>query len=154
MHDLAKSIIDWSKLYIERATPGPGKLKTSNSFLSFPSSEVHFISNFPFPGTWKSVALYWSPNACLPIQIGFSQLGTSFGIFLHNIGSLKTVPPKIFLIVPFGDLHIFFKLNSLTLASSGVIVAHFIPTPYFLIACAQSTVILSEVLSLLLIPKS
>ena len=31
--------------------PGPGKLKTSNSFLSFPSSEVHFISNFPFPGT-------------------------------------------------------------------------------------------------------
>ena len=47
-----------------------------------------------------------------------------------------------------------FKLNSLTLASSGVIVAHFIPTPYFLIACAQSTVILSEVLSLLLIPKS
>ena len=64
-------------------------------------------------------------------MIGFFQLGTILGIFGHNIGSLNTVPPRIFLIVPFGDNHIFFKLNSLTLASSGVMVAHFIPTPYF-----------------------
>ena len=85
---------------------------------------------------------------------GSVQEGTSFGIFLQIIGSLKTVPPIIFLIVPFGDLHIFFKLNSLTLASSGVIVAHLIPTPFFLIALAHSTVILSSVLSLLTIPKS
>ena len=44
--------------------------------------------------------------------IGFSHPLTSRGIFLHNIGSLKTVPPKIFLIVPFGDFHIFLSLNS------------------------------------------
>jgi len=43
--------------------------------------------------------------------------------------------------VPFGDFHICFKLNSLTLASSGVIVAHFIPTLHSLIALAHSRVI-------------
>ena len=26
----------------------------------------------PLPGTLKSVALYWSPKACLPIQIGLA----------------------------------------------------------------------------------
>ena len=57
----------------------------------------------------------------------------SFGILEQIIGSLKTVPPIIFLIVPFGDLHIFFKLNSSTRASSGVMVAHLIPTPIFLL---------------------
>ena len=72
---------------------------------------------------------------------GSVQDGTSFGIFLHIIGSLKTVPPMIFLIVPFGDLHIFFKENSFTLPSSGVMVAHLIPTLNFLIAFAQSIVI-------------
>ena len=57
------------------------------------------------------------------------------------MGSLNTVPPMIFLIVPFGDLHIFFNLNSSTRASSGVMVAHLIPTPIFLIALAESIVI-------------
>ena len=38
--------------------------------------------------------------------------GTSRGMFLQIIASRKTVPPKMFLIVPFGDFHIFFKLNS------------------------------------------
>ena len=33
-------------------------LKTSNSFISFPSSEVHLTSIIPLPGTKKSVALY------------------------------------------------------------------------------------------------
>jgi hypothetical protein len=32
-------------------------------------------------------------------------------------------------IVPFGDFHIFLSLNSFTRASSGVMVAHFTPTP-------------------------
>ena len=100
-------------------------------FRSFPSSDVHFTSIFPFPGTLKSVALYWSPNACLPIITGSVHEGTSLGIFLQIIGSLNTVPPIIFLMVPLGDLHIFFKSNSSTLASSGVIVAHLIPTPIF-----------------------
>ena len=59
------------------------------------------------------------------------------------MGSRKTVPLRMFRIVPLGDLHICFKLNStyqlterdcfepLTRASSGVMVAHLIPTLYF-----------------------
>jgi len=46
----------------------------------------------------------------------------------------------MFLIVPLGDFHICFKLNSLTLASSGVIVAHLIPTLQAKIALPQSMV--------------
>ena len=56
------------------------------------------------------------------------------------IGWRKTVPPRMLRIVPFGDFHIFFRLNSLTRASSGVIVAHLTPTPYSLIALAASIV--------------
>ena len=85
-HDLAKSSIDLSKLYIERAIPGPGKSNTSYFFSSLPSSDVHLTSNLPFPGTKKSVALYWSPKACLPIINGSVQDGTSLGIFLQIIG--------------------------------------------------------------------
>jgi hypothetical protein len=47
--------------------------------------------------------------------IGKVQFWTYLGIFLQIMGSLKTVPPSSFLIVPLGDFHIFFKLNSLTL---------------------------------------
>lgn len=39
------------------------------------------------------------------------------------MGSRKTVPPRMLRIVPFGDFHICFNLNSSTRASSGVIVA-------------------------------
>lgn len=42
-------------------------------------------------------------------------------MFFIKMGSLKTVPFKMFLIVPLGDFHIYFKLNSATLASSGVL---------------------------------
>lgn len=73
-------------------------------------------------------------------MIGSFHDGISLGIFLHIIGALKTVPPKIFLIVPLGLFHIYFNLYSTTLASSGVIVAHFIPTFVSLIAFAQSNV--------------
>ena len=73
-------------------------------------------------------------------MIGFVQPGTSLGIFEITIGSLNTVPFKMFLMVPFGDFHIYFKLNSSTLSSSGVIVAHLIPTLHFLIASAASIV--------------
>ncbi len=112
------------------------------------------MESLPFPGTLKSVALYWSPKACLPITIGSVQPGTNFGIFLHMIGSLNTVPPSIFRIVPLGERHIFLRLNSVTLSSSGVMVAHLTPTPYFLIALAESTVTWSSVLSLFSIPRS
>jgi hypothetical protein len=72
-----------------------------------------------------------------------------------TIGSRKTVPPRMLRIVPLGESHtgedgqlasekddhaqgseevvLFFKLNSFTRASSGVMVAHFTPTEYFLI---------------------
>ena len=74
------------------------------------------------------------------MTIGLVHPGTYFGTLLHIIGCLKTVPPNIFLIVPFGERHIFVKLNSFTRSSSGVIVAHLTPTPYFLIAFAESIV--------------
>jgi len=81
-----------------------------------------------------------SPKACLPTTIGFTHPGTNLGIFEITIGSLKTVPLRMFLIVPFGDFHIYYKLNSLTLSSSGVIVAHLIPTLHFLTASPASIV--------------
>ena len=96
--------------------------------------------NLPFPWVRKSVALYWSPKACLPIQIGLTQPCTYLGIFFIMMGSRKTVPPIMFLIVPLGDLHIFLRVYSFTLCSSGVIVAHLIPTLYSLIALAASIV--------------
>lgn len=86
--------------------------------------------------------------------IGLVHPGTYFGIFLMRIGSLKTVPPRWFLIVPFGDFHIYFKLNSLTLASSAVIVAHLMPTLYNLHAFAASMVTSSFVKSLFSMLKS
>ena len=56
--------------------------------------------------------------------------------------------------VPFGDFHICLRPNSSTRASSGVIVAHFTPTPYCLIAFAASTVIWSSVRSRSSMPRS
>ncbi len=49
--------------------------------------------------------------------------------------------------VPLGDTHIFFSPNSCTRASSGVMVAHFTPTPCSLIAWAASMVTWSSVAS-------
>ena len=48
------------------------------------------------------------------------------------IGWRKITPPRMLRIVPFGDFHICLRSNSSTRASSGVIVAHFTPTPYSL----------------------
>ena len=50
------------------------------------------------------------------------------------IGSRKITPPRMLRIVPFGLFHIFLRPNSFTRASSGVMVAHFTATPYFLVA--------------------
>lgn len=82
------------------------------------------------------------------MMIGFVHPGINLGIFLIMIGYLNTVPLRIFLMVPFGLFHIFFRLNYLTLASSGVIVAHLIPTLHFLMASAAYIVTLSSVASL------
>ena len=65
-------------------------------------------------------------------MIGLVQPGTRRGTFLQMIGSRKMTPPRMLRIVPFGDFHIFLRLNSFTRASSGVIVAHLTPTPYLL----------------------
>ena len=69
-------------------------------------------------------------------------------------GALNTVPSNIALIVPFGLFHISFKSYSFILAPLGVIVAHFTPTLYFLIASAESTVTLSLVSFLYSNPRS
>ncbi len=68
------------------------------------------------------------------MTIGLVQPGTSRGTFEITMGSRKMVPPKMFRIVPFGESHIFLRLNSWTRASSGVMVAHLTPTPCFLMA--------------------
>lgn len=47
--------------------------------------------------------------------------------------------------MPLGLFHICFSLNSSTRASSGVMVAHLIPTLYFWMASAESIVIWSLV---------
>ena len=108
----------------------------------------------PGPGTLKSVALYWSPWAWRPITIGFVQPGTSRGMLLMMIGSRKTTPPRMLRIVPFGERHIFFRPNSSTRASSGVMVAHLTPTPCCLMAFAASTVTWSSVASRCWIDRS
>lgn len=94
------------------------------------------------------------------MTIGLVQPGTGLGIFSRMMGSRKTVPPRMFriyhpvslaaerggqgrgvaLTVPLGLLHISLSLNSSTLASSGVMVAHLTPTEYCLMAFAESMV--------------
>jgi hypothetical protein len=90
---------------------------------------VKVIVSSPGPGTLKFVALYWSPWAWRPMMIGFVQPGTRRGMFEITIGSRKMTPPRMLRIVPLGETHIFFRPNSSTRASSGVMVAHLTPTP-------------------------
>ena len=61
-------------------------------------------------------------------------------MFCMMIGSRKITPPRMLRMVPFGLFHIFFRPNSFTRASSGVMVAHFTATPYFFVASAESMV--------------
>ena len=88
------------------------------------------------------------------MTIGFVQLGTNRGMLEMMIGSRKTTPPRMLRIVPLGETHIFLRLNSCTRASSGVMVAHFTPTPCFLIAFAASMVTWSSVASRLVMLRS
>lgn len=131
-----------SVLYMPIPQPPPGKSYTSHSLVLLPSAGEKTILNVPGWLTTKSVALYckvtrgqcvsenkyikkktaslskkhtWSPWACLPMVMACVQPGTSLGMFLQMIGSRKTVPPRMFLIVPLGLFHIFFRLNSVKL---------------------------------------
>jgi len=88
------------------------------------------------------------------MTIGLFQPGTSRGMLEMTMGSRKTTPPRMLRIVPFGDFHIFFRPNSSTRASSGVIVAHLTPTPCSLIAFAASIVTWSSVASRFSIDRS
>src|ERR1700681_4171732 len=88
------------------------------------------------------------------MMIGLVQPGTRRGTFLQMIGSRKITPPRMLRMVPFGDFHISFRLNSFTRASSGVMVAHLTPTPTFLMALAASIVTWSLVSSRYSIPRS
>ena len=136
------------------ATPPPGLWKTSNDCASEPSSGWKLMVSVPLPSNLKSVARYWSPNAWRPMMIGLFQPGTRRGMFEMTIGSRKITPPRMLRMVPFGLRHIFFRPNSATRASSGVIVAHLTPTPCFLIAFAASIVIWSSVSSRFSMPRS
>ena len=95
----------------------------------------------PAPGKWKSWARYWSPKPWRATTTGLSQCGTRRGTLRQMIGSRKIVPSRMLRMVPFGDRHICFSPNSLTRASSGVMVAHFTATPYCRVALAESMVI-------------
>ncbi len=81
------------------------------------------------------------------MMIGWVQPGTRRGTFLQMIGSRKTTPPRMLRMVPLGDFHMCLRWNSFTRASSGVMVAHLMPTPHFWIACAAATVTWSSVAS-------
>ena len=79
------------------------------------------------------------------MQMGLVHPGTNLGIIWQMIGSLKTVPPRILRIVPLGESHIFFRPNSTTRSSSGVIVAHFTATLCLSVASAESIVTFQEI---------
>ncbi len=65
----------------------------------------------------------------------------------HTMGSRKMVPSRMLRMVPLGLRHICLRANSLTRASSGVMVAHFTATPCCRVAIAASTVTWSSVAS-------
>ena len=62
------------------------------------------------------------------MTMGLFQVVTKRGTLAQMMGSRKTVPSKMLRIVPLGDFHICFRLNSFTRFSSGVMVAHLMPT--------------------------
>src|ERR1700744_4386582 len=131
----AKSRMESLKLYIPITTPPFSGIETTSCTIgSLPSAGVKVSVTVPGFSTLKLVARYWSQKAWRPMTIGFVQPGTSRGTFEITVGSRKMVPPRMFRIVPFGDNHIFLRVNSATRASSGAIVAHFTPTPCFLTA--------------------
>jgi hypothetical protein len=78
---------------------------------------------------------------------GFGPAGHKARHVLADDRLAEDTPPRMLRIVPLGLRHIFFRPNSSTRASSGVIVAHLTPTPCFLMALAASMVIWSSVAS-------
>lgn len=58
--------------------PGSRGIRTFHDWVSPPSAGLKFISNSPGPLAMKSVALYWSPNACRPTTMGLVHPGVGF----------------------------------------------------------------------------
>jgi hypothetical protein len=114
---------------LARAAPDPEDLYTSLSIAGPPSSGKKESFSVPLPGKRNSLARYRSPKAWRATITGLSQWGIRRGTFRQMIGSRKMVPSRMFRIVPFGEGSILGDPNSLTRASSWVIVAHLIPTP-------------------------
>ena len=87
-------------------------------------------------------------------MMGFFQLRTAGVMFFTRMGLRNTVPSRIERIWPLGEGQAFLSLYSVTRSASGVIVAHFTPTPYCWMACADSVVIRSSVSSRFRTPRS
>mmetsp|Transcript_17819 Transcript_17819/g.38876 ORF Transcript_17819/g.38876 Transcript_17819/m.38876 type:complete len:238 (+) Transcript_17819:286-999(+) len=154
-HDFAKPVMESLVLYIAMPTPpDPGNFITSHFSGGLPSAGVNVISNVPALSATKSVARYWSPYAWRPTTMGFCHPGTSRGMFPKTMGSRNTVPLRMLRMVPLGLRHICLSLNSSTRCSSGVMVAHLMPTLSSLMAMAASTVTASSVRSRLGRPRS
>ena len=88
------------------------------------------------------------------MMIGFVQPGTSRGTAGTTMGSRKITPPRMLRMVPLGERHDCLRPNSSTRAWFGVIVAHLMPTPCFLIASAAATVTWSSDASRSVIARS
>ena len=88
-------------------------------------------TDFKVPGAGKMMMAYLPADGSAPVEmtIGLVQPGTSRGMFEITIGSRKMTPPRMLRMVPLGLFHIFFRPNSSTRCSSGVMVAHFTATP-------------------------
>ncbi len=63
--------------------PGPSKSWTGKCWGSLPSSGWNTSSILPAPGTFRSVARYWSPNACLQCTDR------------HSVGGLRKVQTEL-----------------------------------------------------------
>ena len=121
------------------ATPLPGDLNTSRSIV-LPSSPTNLMVSVALAGEAEIGGAVLVAVGVAADDDGLVQPGTRRGTLRQMIGSRKMTPPRMLRIVPLGLFHISFRSNSLTRASSGVIVAHLTPTPCFLMALAASIV--------------
>jgi len=74
------------------------------------------------------------------ITIGLVQPGIRRGTLRQMIGSRKMTPPIMLRMVPLGRAPHLLQIEFFTRGFVGVMVAHFTPTPIFLMASAASMV--------------
>ena len=105
--------ISWNKSHFKAASFGNQEV----SCLVLISMSVATNNNWLLPSRNETWNLETSKISFEPFEKQKIEKLT----FLQMMASRKTVPPRIFLMVPFGDFHICLRLNSLTRASSGAI---------------------------------